>query len=78
LVIDNEADLKGLPQNVINGAASLAKKTAWKVNGYLQPRNQAMLPFLTYDENRGLRKKIYDAYLTRGNHNDNLEQQKSS
>ncbi len=33
----------------------------------------SMLPFLTYSENRELRKKLYDAYLTRGNHNDELD-----
>jgi peptidyl-dipeptidase Dcp len=35
-----------------------------------------MLPFLTYDENRELRKKLYDAYLSRGNHNDQSDNKK--
>src|ERR1035437_6457697 len=73
LVIDNEADLKGLPKNVINGAASLAKKDSMEGKWVFTTQKPSMLPFLTYDENRGLRKKIYDAYLTRGNHNDNLD-----
>jgi peptidyl-dipeptidase Dcp len=76
LVIDNEADLKGLPQNVINGAASLAKKDSLEGKWVFTTQKPSMLPFLTYDENRGLRKKIYDAYLTRGNHNDNLDNKK--
>ena len=76
LVIDNEADLKGLPQNVINGAASLAKKDSLEGKWVFTTQKPSMLPFLTYDANRGLRKKIYDAYLTRGNHNDNLDNKK--
>ena len=76
LVIDNEADLKGLPQNVINGAASLAKKDSLEGKWVFTTQKPSMLPFLTYDENRGLRKKIYDAYLTKGNHNDNLDNKK--
>jgi peptidyl-dipeptidase Dcp len=35
-----------------------------------------MLPFLTYNNNPDLRKKLYDAYLTRGNHNDSLDNKK--
>jgi peptidyl-dipeptidase Dcp len=76
LVIDNEADLKGLPQNVINGAASLAKKDSLEGKWVFTTQKPSMLPFLTYDENRGLRKNIYDAYLTKGNHNDNLDNKK--
>ncbi|MGC1391297.1 MAG: M3 family metallopeptidase [Bacteroidales bacterium] len=76
LVIDNEADLKGLPQNVINGAASLAKKDSLEGKWVFTTQKPSMLPFLAYDENHSLRKKIYDAYLTRGNHNDNLDNKK--
>jgi peptidyl-dipeptidase Dcp len=36
-----------------------------------------MLPFLTYNENRELRSKLYDAYLSRGNHNDQLDNKKN-
>jgi peptidyl-dipeptidase Dcp len=76
LVIDKEADLKGLPQNVINGAASLAKKDSLEGKWIFTTQKPSMLPFLTYDENRSLRKKLYDAYLTRGNHGDYLDNKK--
>lgn len=76
LVIDNTADLKGLPQNVINGAAELAKKDSLEGKWVFTTQKPSMLPFLTYDENRALRKKLYDAYLTRGNHGDNLDNKK--
>ena len=77
LVIDNEADLKGLPQNVIAGAAELAKKDSLDGKWVFTTQKPSMLPFLTYDVNRELRKKLYDAYLTRGNHNDKFDNKKN-
>ena len=73
LVIDNAADLNGLPQNIINGAAELAKKDSLEGKWVFTTQKPSMLPFLTYNENRVLRKKLYDAYLSRGNHGDNLD-----
>jgi peptidyl-dipeptidase Dcp len=76
LVIDNSADLKGLPQSVINGAAERAKKDSLGGKWVFTTQKPSMLPFLTYDENRAMRKKLYDAYLTRGNHGDKLDNKK--
>ena len=76
LVIDSSADLKGLPQSVINGAAERAKKDSLGGKWVFTTQKPSMLPFLTYDENRTLRKKLYDAYLTRGNHGDKLDNKK--
>jgi peptidyl-dipeptidase Dcp len=76
LVIDNTSDLKGLPQNVIKGAAERAKKDSLEGKWVFTTQKPSMLPFLTYDENRALRKKLYDAYLTRGNHGDKLDNKK--
>jgi peptidyl-dipeptidase Dcp len=77
LVIDNEADLKGLPAGVIEGAAATAKRTGDAGKWVFTTQKPSMLPFLTYAENRELRKKLYDAYLTRGNHNDSLDNKKN-
>src|SRR5664279_2377322 len=76
LIIDNAADLKGLPQNVIDGAAEVAKKDSLKGKWVFTTQKPSMLPFITYNENRDLRKKLYDAYLTRGNHGDKLDNKK--
>jgi peptidyl-dipeptidase Dcp len=76
LVIDNEADLKGLPQTAIDGAALLAKKENLEGKWVFTIQKPSMLPFLTYDNNRDLRKKLYDGYLTKGNHNDSLDNKK--
>jgi peptidyl-dipeptidase Dcp len=77
LVIDNSADLQGLPENVKAGAAQLATQDSLDGKWVFTTQKPSMLPFLTYDENRELRKKLYDAYLTRGNHNDQLDNKKN-
>jgi peptidyl-dipeptidase Dcp len=77
LVIDNEAQLKGLPENIIAGAAEMAKRDSLEGKWIFTVQKPSMLPFLTYDENRDLRRKLYDAYLTRGNHNDQLDNKKN-
>lgn len=76
LVIDKESDLKGLPKNVIDGAAAMAKGAGSEGKWIFTTQKPSMLPFLTYADNRELRKKLYDAYLTRGNHNDSLDNKK--
>lgn len=76
LLIDNESDLKGLPENVIDGAAAMAKGAGSEGKWIFTTQKPSMLPFLTYADNRELRKRLYDAYLTRGNHNDSLDNKK--
>ena len=76
LIIDNESDLKGLPETVAAGAAEMAKQDSLEGKWIFTVQKPSMLPFLTYNENRDLRRKLYDAYLTRGNHNDQLDNKK--
>jgi peptidyl-dipeptidase Dcp len=76
LVLDKQEDLSGLPQNIIDGAADRAKKDNFEGKWEFSVQKPSMLPFLTYDNNPELRKKLYDAYLTRGNHNDSLDNKK--
>ncbi len=74
LVIDNEADLKGLPSGVTASAAELAKENGMEGKWIFTTQKPSMIPFLQYAENRDLRRKLYDGYLNRGNNgneNDN-------
>ena len=76
LVIDNEADLKGLPADVIAGAADQAKNDSLTGKWVFTLQKPSWIPFLQYAENRDLRKKLYDGWLNRGNNsnaNDNKE-----
>jgi peptidyl-dipeptidase Dcp len=76
LIIENKNDLKGLPEGVISGAANLAKKDSLEGKWVFTVQKPSMLPFLIYDENRELRKKLYDGYITKCNHGDNLDNNK--
>ena len=58
LIIDKEADLKGLPENVAASAAEMAKQDTLAGKWVFTVQKPSMLPFLTYDENRDLRKKL--------------------
>ena len=69
LVITDEKELAGLPQNVIDAAASEDGKS-W----VFTLDKPSCIPFLQYADNRELRKQVYLAYYGRGdngNANDN-------
>ena len=73
LLIENEADLAGLPAGAIAAAreeAAASGKEGWLFNLSAPSR----IPFLQYADNRDLREKLYTAYIMRGdndNENDN-------
>ena len=76
LVIDNEADLAGLPANLIAVAAETAKADGMEGKWVFTLHNPSVMPFLQYADNRELREKIFNGYINRGNNgneNDNKE-----
>lgn len=75
LIIDNESDLKGLPQTLIESAAADAEANNNNGKWQFGLQNPSVMPFLQYAENRDLRKQIWDAYRKRGD-NDNAEDNK--
>lgn len=70
LVIDNEADLKGLPADVISAAAEVAKNAGQEGKWGFTLQKTSWIPFLQYAENRELRKELYNGWLSRGNNNN--------
>lgn len=70
LVIEDEKDLAGLPQAVVENAASSAKEFGMEGKWVFTLQKPSMIPFLQYAENRDLREKLYRGYFMRGN-NDN-------
>ena len=70
LVLDQESDLAGLPENVIAGAADTAKERGHAGKWAFTLHKPSMIPFLQYSDRRELREKIYQAYINRGNHDD--------
>jgi len=76
LVIENRKDLEGLPQNVIELAAETAKKLGLEGKWVFTTQVSSMIPFLQYAQNRELRKRLFTAYIMRGdnyNEYDNKE-----
>lgn len=72
LVITDEADLAGLPESSIQAAAETA--AADSIEGWVFTiQKPSMIPFLNYADNRELRKEIYDAYVNKGNHDDDKD-----
>ena len=73
LVIDNPADLAGLSERVKAGAAEAAKKAGLEGKWVFTLHGPSMWPFLEAADNRELRKQIFTAYTTRGDHGDELD-----
>jgi peptidyl-dipeptidase Dcp len=78
LVIDAKKDLAGLPQGLIDAAAATAKSKGKEGKWVFTLSNSSVMPFLQYSVNRELRKQIWNAYQTRGNHDDELDNKKNA
>jgi peptidyl-dipeptidase Dcp len=73
LVIDSTAGLAGLPAGVVEAASETAGQLGYPGKWVFTVRKPSMIPFLQYSERRDLREKLYRAYITRGDHNDDLD-----
>jgi len=78
LVIESQKDLAGLPQGLIDAAAADAKAKGKEGKWIFTLSNSSVMPFLQYSSNRELRKQIWNAYQTRGNHDDDLDNKKNA
>jgi peptidyl-dipeptidase Dcp len=72
-VIDNEADLAGLPVGVIQAAAESAKKEGLAGKWLFTTHKASFIPVLQYSANRNLRKDLLLAYSQRANHNNDKD-----
>lgn len=70
LVVEKAEDLSGLPAPAVAAAADEAKKRNQTGKWVFTLQNPSILPFLQYADNRSLREQLFNAYLERGNHND--------
>jgi Zn-dependent oligopeptidase len=76
LHITNEKDLSGLPEGVIEAAAQTAEEKG-KEGWVFTLDYPSYVPFLTYADNRELRKKLAIAFGAKGFHNDELDNQQN-
>ncbi len=76
LHITDEKDLSGLPEGVIEAAAQTAEEKEKK--GWVFTLDYpSYVPFMTYADNRELRKKMAIAFGAKGFHNDALDNQQN-
>ena len=73
LIIENEEDLAGLPEDVINAASETAKEMELEGKWVFTIHKSSMIPFLQYSEKRDLREKIFKAYINKCDNNDELD-----
>jgi peptidyl-dipeptidase Dcp len=72
LVLDNQKDLSGLPQSVIEAASITAKNEGYENKWVFTLDYPSYIPFMTYAENRSLREQMYRAFNSKGfQDNDN-------
>ena len=66
LVLEDEDDLKGLPEFVRQAAAQAARDRGLAGKYVITLSRASIEPFLEFSERRDLRKKAYEAYAARG------------
>ena len=76
MVIDNEDDLDGLPEEEIRQAALLAESEGQKGKWVFKPTRVSMYPFLTYSTKRDLREELYNSYIQRGDNDNEFDNKK--
>jgi len=73
LIVEKKEYLSGLPEASIQAAAEAAAKDSLEGKWLFTIQKPSLIPFISYADNRELRKQIYDAYVNQGNHNDEYD-----
>ncbi|MHC4513978.1 MAG: M3 family metallopeptidase [Planctomycetota bacterium] len=73
MLLEDKADLAGLPAGVVQAAAEAAAKRGHTGKWLFTTHKPSMLPFLRNSQRRELRERIYKAYTNRGDHDDELD-----
>lgn len=72
-IVENEADLAGLPENVRQAAAEQAKAAGLEGKWIFTTQKTSFIPVLQYGENRELRKELLLAYSKRADNNNEFD-----
>ena len=75
LVLKKE-ELDGLPQSLIDAAASSATRKKMPGSYVISNTRSSIDPFLTYSTHRDLREKAWNMFIHRGDNNDNHDNKK--
>jgi peptidyl-dipeptidase Dcp len=72
----SEEQLGGLPESVAKAAANAAKELGREGEYAVTNTRSSMNPFLTYSDERELRKKVWENYYSRGDNGDEYDNNK--
>lgn len=75
LVVENETELAGLPHSIVEAAAQTADEKGKKGKWVFTLAFPSYIPFMTYAENRDLRRELFIAYNTKSCKGDELDNQ---
>lgn len=75
LVVENEANLSGLPDAIKEAAAQTAEEKGKSGKWIFTLAFPSYIPFMTYADNRELRKELFIAYNTKSCKGDELDNQ---
>jgi peptidyl-dipeptidase Dcp len=70
LILENAADLNGLPDSVRAGAAAAAEARGQKGKWAITNTRSSVDPFLTYSNRPDLREKVWTTFVNRGDNGD--------
>lgn len=73
LVIEDEAELAGLPATSIAAAAESAVERGHEGKWVFTIHKPSLIPFLQYSEMRDYREKMYTAYIMKGDNGDQYD-----
>ena len=73
LILNKPEQLSGLPQDVIDTAARKATRLGYPGKWVFTTNRPSITPFLTYADNRQLRETIFNAYISKANHDNKYD-----
>ena len=73
LVVEKDADLKGLPPSIVAAGADAANAAGLAGRWVYTLQAPSIWPFLQYADNRDLRRQILEAYTTRNDRGDQYD-----
>ena len=76
LILEKESDLAGLPDSLRDAAAEAAKGRGAQGKWAILNTRSSVEPFLTYSERRDLRRKVWEAFLNRGDNGNERDNKK--
>ena len=76
LMLDDESNLAGLPDALREAAAEAAKERGRPGKWAILNTRSSVEPFLTYSQRRDLRKKVWGAFVSRGDNGNDRDNKK--